>query len=88
MLIGIITYSSHLYYDNCIITDLELCFQSKYTSSDIVLNIFKIPINNNNNHKIQSIETQQKPKTLILNASQLEFVWETNNKDTGIHAFE
>ena len=49
---GVLTLLSHIYFSTCILTELELCFQDEYTSSDILLKLMNIEINNKNRKKL------------------------------------
>ena len=50
--IAICVLLTHLYFSYCILIDLELCFQDKYTTSDIYLKLLGIEINNHNRRYI------------------------------------
>ena len=53
--LGVLTLFTHIIYGSCFLTELEICYQQKITTSDIQLSILNIERNNRNRRLITTI---------------------------------
>ena len=53
--LGILALFTHTIYGSCLLTELELCYQKKYTTSDIQLSLLNLDKNDKNRRLITTI---------------------------------
>ena len=53
--LGVLALLTHIIYGSCFLTELEICYQQKFTTSDIQLSLLNIEKNNRNRRLITTI---------------------------------